>query len=706
VKIASAFVEIRADTSKVQPDLDKMERQVTGSAQSAASGFARAFATVAIGAGIKKSIDAATQLEQAVGGTTAVFQENAGVVEDWAKSADEAVGLSERAAREFTSQIGAALQGYGFAVDEAADKSIELTTLGADLAATFGGTVPEAVTALSAALRGEFDPLERYGVSLRASDIAARAVKDGLAETESTVSNYAKAQAALTIITEQSANAQGQFAREAGSAAGAAEISAAKAENAAASMGDNLLPVYTKVVEVLGTLADAFGALPGSVQTGIVALAGVAVVAKPIRDAFGALKAGGEGALAVLRRLGPTGSSSASGLAKLGGALGGLGFVAAVGGAAYFANKLNDVKVDVDSMAAALGNLTNANREAVMETLIVSNAFGDLDEVVKQLANENVPAAQRFVDFATEAGLAGDEVAKLQKIIDDKRGSDVQGAKDQETYRKEIEQTEPPVRDLTKALDDQVRAIEDVIQATIAQFDSNVAYRRSVDSVEDALTKVNEAQKEHGRNSEEYRDASLDAESALLDQADAAVRLYEDTVQAAGGTLDASEKAAIYKVELERLAQTLSPRSPLRAQIEGYIGQLNEVPDQIRTSILVEAGGSFETVKELLAYLDAIASHSIVTHTQLLDFKQERLLARQHGGPFEAGDCVRLGEDGPEVVQFGQSGTVIQNGDGFNLLGEEQLLTQREMVELLRRLVAAASSSSIDAMRALQLELT
>jgi hypothetical protein len=91
-----------------------------------------AIGSAAVLSAINRAKDAASGLQQAVGGTSAVFQEASGAVEDFASDAAESVGLSERVARELTSQIGASLKGYGFAVDEAAAKSIELTQLGAD----------------------------------------------------------------------------------------------------------------------------------------------------------------------------------------------------------------------------------------------------------------------------------------------------------------------------------------------------------------------------------------------------------------------------------------------------------------------------------------------------------------------------------------------------------------------------------------------
>ncbi len=285
-------IAVVGDASQLQREMQKARASMgdfgaaTDRAQSALGSFLIGGAAIV---GAKKLVDAAAELEQAVGGTAAVFGSASDAVSEFSKNAAQLAGLSENAARTLTSRLGASLKGVGLTSQEAAKQSIFLAQTGADLAATLGGSAEEAVTALGAALRGEFDPLERFGIALKASDIAAKAVSMGLAENANDVSQYAKGQAALALITEKSAFAQGQFARESNTAAGAAAIARAESQNTAADLGRSLLPIYTKISEVVGAVAKAFGALPGPIQTGIVAIAGIALVAKPATEAIKAL---------------------------------------------------------------------------------------------------------------------------------------------------------------------------------------------------------------------------------------------------------------------------------------------------------------------------------------------------------------------------------------------------------------------------------
>lgn len=209
---------------------------------------------------------AASGLEQAIGGTRAVFGVAAGAVDEFGKRSAQSVGLSEREFREATTLIGGQLKRMTGDVDLAAESSIQLVEIGADLAATYGGTTKEAVDAFSAALRGEADPAERFNLNLKITAVNAKAVELGLASSTSEVSEQAKAQALLALVLEQSADAHGQFAEEADTAAVAQQKARAEWENAQAVLGQALLPVIGELAGGVSTLASGFSALPDPVR--------------------------------------------------------------------------------------------------------------------------------------------------------------------------------------------------------------------------------------------------------------------------------------------------------------------------------------------------------------------------------------------------------------------------------------------------------
>ena len=388
-------VAVVGDAGQLQRELLKAEGKINSfgsNAKSAGDTLRTALFGGAVLYGAQQLVKAAGDLQQSIGGTAAVFKQAAGPIEDFAKNAADLVGLSENAARTITSRLGSSLQGFGLSAEEAADKSIFLTKIGADLAATLGGTTDEAVTALAAALRGEFDPLERFGIALKAADINAKAVAMGLAETETSVSNYAKGQAALALITEKSAFAQGQFAKEADTAQGQAQRATASLEDTSAKLGQSLLPIYTKIQEVVVLVAEAFGMLPAPVQTGLIGLTGIAIVGPKLVDAFGSMVSAAKTAgTAILdagtkavttntaiasmnistQAAGTGATAAAGGLGLLGPAAIAVAGAAVIGGLAWksYSDEQAAVAKDIKTFKESFDELTGAMTENTYETV-------------------------------------------------------------------------------------------------------------------------------------------------------------------------------------------------------------------------------------------------------------------------------------------------------------------------------------------------
>src|SRR5690606_14041399 len=122
----------------------------------------------------------------------------------------------------------------------------------------YGGTVAEAIEAISALLRGESNPIERYAIAINQTAINARAMELGLAASTTQVDFHAKAVAALDLLYEQAARSQGQFAREASTAAGQQERLRAEFENMRAEIGMELLPIFTELMQTGRDLIPVF----------------------------------------------------------------------------------------------------------------------------------------------------------------------------------------------------------------------------------------------------------------------------------------------------------------------------------------------------------------------------------------------------------------------------------------------------------------
>ncbi len=250
VKILTDATKAKAGIGETGSAMDKFKGTMGDLAVPAA---AVATSLLALG---KIAADSASQQQQAMGALDSVYGKSAGIVKAYAQNSATAVGLSKTAYANAASSMGASLVALGFDQAKAAESSNSMISLGADLAATFGGTAADAVSALGATLRGEYDSAEKYGLGLSAATVNAELAARGQDKLEGSALASAKAQATLDIATKNAAGSMGQFARESGTAAGSQEIANAKFEDAKAALGEKLLPVITTVTEKLSGLAD------------------------------------------------------------------------------------------------------------------------------------------------------------------------------------------------------------------------------------------------------------------------------------------------------------------------------------------------------------------------------------------------------------------------------------------------------------------
>jgi hypothetical protein len=205
----------------------------------------------ALGVGVvavaKKAIPAASDLEEAVNAVNVVFEDNAETILKWGKTAAETAGLSQAEFAQMAAQTGAMLQNFGLDAETAADQTINLAQRAADMASIFNTDVDQALTAIQAGLRGEADPLEKFGVSLSAVAVKAKALEMGLEDADGQLSNTALTSARLALLFEQTDKISGDFVNTSGDLANAQRVARAQLENFMASIGKLALPILGKL---------------------------------------------------------------------------------------------------------------------------------------------------------------------------------------------------------------------------------------------------------------------------------------------------------------------------------------------------------------------------------------------------------------------------------------------------------------------------
>jgi hypothetical protein len=258
---ASLSIRVLVDAAQGAAELRGLGDSATGTGDKLKNLVAAGAAFAGVTALIKRAVDAASNLQQSTGGVEAVFKDSASAVKTFASEAARSLGLSQSAYQELATVIGSQLKNAGTSMEELAPKTNKLITTGADLAAMFGGTTAEAVGALSSALKGERDPIERYGVSLNQAAIDAKILALGLDTSTNAAKQAATQQATLAIIYEQTADAQGAAAREADSYASVMQTLGALWENTLAQVGTALLPALSQLAGTLGDLMPAVASI-------------------------------------------------------------------------------------------------------------------------------------------------------------------------------------------------------------------------------------------------------------------------------------------------------------------------------------------------------------------------------------------------------------------------------------------------------------
>lgn len=265
---ARSAKQAMTETEQAAGRLDGVASKIGGALTAAAAAGGAAL----IGLGVS-AVQGAGELEQSIGAIDTVFKGSADQMHQWASGAADAVGLTANEYNNLGTLIGTQLKNGGTAMEELAPKTNQLIELGADLSSMFGGSTADAVGALSSALKGERDPIEKYGVSLTQAAIDAKAAELGFSKVGGSLSAEASQAATLALIMEQTADAHGNFAKESDTLQGKTQRLKASLTNMRDQLGMALLPIVTKVTDILGTTLVPVLGTAATAFTGMLAAA-------------------------------------------------------------------------------------------------------------------------------------------------------------------------------------------------------------------------------------------------------------------------------------------------------------------------------------------------------------------------------------------------------------------------------------------------
>lgn len=259
MRLGSIYIDISAKRDKLKRDLAKAETRTQKAALRMQHHISRinfkavGVAAIAFGAavafGMKKAIDAASDLEETTSKFNVVFAEQAQLAEKNAKILTEGFAMSQEEAKRYLSSVQDLLVPMGVAADKAAQLSHEVVKLSADLGSFNNMPTERVMLDIQSALVGNFETMKKYGVVLKETVVSEKALAMGLADTKQELTAGHKAQAAYALMVEGSKAAIGDMARTSESYANQTKKLNANISDLTAEIGKELLPFATEVIK-------------------------------------------------------------------------------------------------------------------------------------------------------------------------------------------------------------------------------------------------------------------------------------------------------------------------------------------------------------------------------------------------------------------------------------------------------------------------
>jgi hypothetical protein len=205
---------------------------------------------------VAPAITAASNMEESLSKVNVIFGKGAREVEKFATTAARQLGQSKQSVLDAAGAFGTFGKAAGLGGEDLATFSNDFTTLATDLA-SFNNTSPEeAVQAIGAALRGEAEPLRRFGVLLDDATLRQEALTLGIYDGKGALTAQQKILAAQSAIYKQTGDAQGDFLRTSDGLANSQRTLKAEFANLQVELGQKLLPYMKQFTYALLDISD------------------------------------------------------------------------------------------------------------------------------------------------------------------------------------------------------------------------------------------------------------------------------------------------------------------------------------------------------------------------------------------------------------------------------------------------------------------
>jgi hypothetical protein len=359
----------------------------------------------------KQSIDSARDLERNLFSVRTVFDEFAPAIEKFTVNAEN-MGLSQKDAAKASVFLGSVLKQSGFAMGDVTKETQKLVSLGADLSATYGYDVQEALLGMTALFRGEYDPIEKFGVAMKQSEINSELAARGQDKLQGAARRNAEQTIRLELLYQRAADAMGAFTAQSGNLYVEQKKLTAQFENMKAAVGAELLPAMGELVAALKPLVNEL--TPRLVQVVRDAGPAIAILVGLLQDASDESTTTGQtvsfladalgetfrlvadnfgvllqlSALFIAVRVAVTGVTAALAFLNAHPVIAGLTLLAA--GVILVNDGMKKLRYEVDESGASVTSFNMAIRDANANGKYVTDRYGKFKAVITEASDEAV----------------------------------------------------------------------------------------------------------------------------------------------------------------------------------------------------------------------------------------------------------------------------------------------------------------------------
>lgn len=223
-----------------------------------------------------------SDLTEAENKTEATFGFMSDTIKEWAQTSLDSFGMAKSTAYDAVSLYGDMATSMGLSKSAAADMSMALVELSADLSSFKNISLEQSQNALKGIFTGETESLKNLGIVMTETQLKSYAMSQGIEKNYADLTQAEKVQLRYKYVLESSSNAIGDYSRTSGEAAGQVRKLPEALKELASSFSDNVEPSITPIITSLNNMIVSFGKLGDGTKDTIVKIGLVAAAAGPL----------------------------------------------------------------------------------------------------------------------------------------------------------------------------------------------------------------------------------------------------------------------------------------------------------------------------------------------------------------------------------------------------------------------------------------